>query len=351
MNEVVVSAGQVRYPVCIGDFSKKDFIETFGEHSGLFVFADKNVWSIYCQQFADFGQVNVRPPGEETKDASHWKDCLSWLAQSGADRNSIVVAIGGGVICDLAGFVAASYMRGIRWSAIATSLLAQIDAAIGGKTAIDLPEGKNLAGAFHHPISVWCDAKHLNTLPTEHYRNGMAEAIKYGLILDADFLAWQKSSTENLKEKDHGALEKLIFRCCELKAAIVSEDPNERSGRRAVLNFGHTVGHAIEQAMNYRGILHGEAVMIGMLAEAEIGEQIGFTEKGARKAIQDFANAWELPTTIPGAANIDKIMIAMQKDKKNQSGKLSMALLVRPGACRLVHDVDAETVRRVLIEL
>ena len=238
------------YTVSIGPF-EESAIAVDPEPTGVFLITDENVWGALGKKFANFDAKMVLPAGEATKSVRRWNECLVWLAQRGADRRSLVLAVGGGVIGDLAGFVAATYMRGIRYVNVATSLVAQIDSAVGGKTAVDIPEGKNLIGAFHQPQAVYCDPEHLQTLPEREYASGMGEALKYGAILDEPFLMWQEHHFGALAARDVDALKELVTRCCALKAKIVEADPLELTGERAKLNFGHTVGHALEFALEY----------------------------------------------------------------------------------------------------
>ena len=352
METIEFTAGDTRYPVHVGPVDPDTILHDLRSCGAdrLYLLSDENVWAAQGEPFRDFGERLILPAGEGSKQPKVWSECVSWLAQHGASRNSVLLLLGGGVIGDLGGFVAATYMRGIRFANVATSLLAQIDACVGGKTGIDLPEGKNLVGSFHHPLAVWCDPGRLATLPKREYRNGMAEAIKYGLILDANFLCWQEDNIDALRSKDNEALTTLIKRCCELKAAVVAEDPHERIGLRSVLNFGHTVGHALEQVKNFKGLLHGEAVAVGMVAEAEIGTRLGVTPPAARERIERLAKAWELPIKLPEKGLVEKMMSALPRDKKASAGRVAMSLLDGIGSCRLIRDIDLEVVSGVLSE-
>jgi len=335
------------YDVAIGEF-EEGAVLLDPEPTTTFLISDENVWSALGKRFTQFDAKLVLPAGEATKSARRWTECLVWLAQRGADRRSVVLAVGGGVIGDLAGFVAATYMRGIRYVNVATSLVAQIDSAIGGKTAIDLPEGKNLAGAFHQPQAVFCDPMHLATLPEREFTSGMAEAIKYGAILDEPFLLWQEHNFDALRAKDTDALEHLIGKCCELKARVVEEDPYETKGERVKLNFGHSVGHALEQALEYRGMLHGEAIAVGMIIEADIGEKMGITTPGTRERLHRALTRWGLPAKLPSPGLADRMMAAMVRDKKSERGHVAMALTTQVGSCGLVREVDTHLISEAL---
>lgn len=341
----ITVAGQ--YDVSIGEFDESH-VSVDPETTGVFLITDDNVWGALGKSFTRFDAKMVLPAGEATKSVRRWSECLVWLAQRGADRRSLLLAVGGGVIGDLAGFVAATFMRGIRYINVATSLVAQIDSSIGGKTAVDLPEGKNLVGAFYQPTAVFCDPSHLLTLPDREYASGMAEAIKYGAILDEPFLLWQEQHLESLKQRDLVGMRELVERCCVIKAKVVEEDPFEKTGERAKLNFGHTVGHALEVAMEYKGVLHGEAVAIGMIIEAGIGERMGITPAGTRDRLMRVLTRWALPAKLPSPGLAERMIAAMTKDKKAERGEIAMSLVRDLGDCGLVRAVEPGLVLEVL---
>ncbi len=274
----------------------------------------------------------VLPPGEGTKSLAAFGDALGWLARSGASRRTTVVALGGGVVGDLAGFVAAAYMRGVPLLQIPTTLLAMVDSSVGGKVAIDLPEGKNLAGAFWPPIEVRLPLDALATLPPRQRTNGMAEVLKYGLIMDAPLL--------------DAPLD--VMRCVALKAQVVEEDEHETTGRRAILNYGHTVGHAIERLTGYGPILHGEAIAVGMAVEADLGERLGVTALGTAKRVRAVLEAHGLPIAHAVVHDIEPMLAAMRGDKKAVGGALAFSLLTHVGECKLVTNVPEDEVRRAL---
>jgi 3-dehydroquinate synthase len=246
-------------------------------------------------------------------------------------RDSCVIALGGGVTGDLAGFVAATYMRGVPLLQVPTTLLAMIDASIGGKTGIDTPAGKNLVGAFHPPCLVVADPELLRSLPATEVRSGMAEAIKHGAILDAGYLAWIEAHAATLLGGDHADLEHLVRRSVELKAAIVAEDPREH-GRRAILNFGHTVGHALERLSRY-ALPHGPAVAAGMVVEAVAGEVLGITEAGTGARIAAILERCGLPARVLPELSAPQILGAMETDKKARRGTARCVLLRMLGEC------------------
>lgn len=280
-------------------------------------------------------QTFVLPAGEGTKSLEWFGKALDWLAQSGASRKTTVVALGGGVVGDLVGFAAAAYMRGVPCLQIPTTLLAMVDSSVGGKVAIDLPAGKNLAGAFWPPAEVRIPFDALDHLPDRQRTNGMAEVLKYGFIMDPAML-------------DRPLDPSLVMRCVELKAQVVEEDEYETTGRRAILNYGHTIGHAIERLTGYGPILHGEAIAIGMVLEAELGERLGITEKGTTDFVRGTFAKTGLPTECDVTKRVDSMLQTMRGDKKAVGGKLAFSLLTQVGHCKLVKDVPEEDVRRVL---
>jgi 3-dehydroquinate synthase len=262
------------------------------------------------------------------------------LAQLPLNRNQSLAAVGGGVVGDLGGFVAATYMRGVRYLQVPTTLLAMVDSSVGGKVAIDLDSGKNLVGAFYPPTEVLVAPEFISTLPERQVRNGMAEVWKYAFVLDMS-LAQDVASGWNRE---------VIERCIELKRSVVEEDEFDTTGRRAVLNFGHTVGHAIETALAYRDILHGEAIAIGMRLEAMIGERLGITAPGTAEAIAQALGGAGFDLENPCRDATDVLLNLMVRDKKAESRKLAFSLLTELGACKLVNDVPESVVEEVLAQ-
>jgi 3-dehydroquinate synthase len=264
------------------------------------------------------------------------------MLELGMGRDSCVIALGGGVTGDLAGFTAATFMRGVPFVQVPTTLLAMIDASIGGKTGVDTPAGKNLIGAFHSPWLVLSDPDVLRTLPAAQMRAGLAEAVKHGAILDAEYFRWIADHIDDILAYDDATLERLVMRSIELKAEIVAEDPLE-AGRRAILNFGHTVGHALERIHDYE-IAHGAAVAAGMCIEAALGEAAGITKRGAAAALTDVVQRIGLPTGT--SASPDELVHAMRTDKKAREAQLRFVLLREIGAVaadasgRWTHAVD-----------
>jgi shikimate kinase/3-dehydroquinate synthase len=294
------------------------------------------------------------PSGERIKSLRVAERLYAQLLEVGCDRGSLLVIIGGGVLGDLGGFVAATYMRGIPYVQIPTTLLAQVDSSVGGKVAVDLPQGKNLVGAFHQPRTTLVDPETLRTLPLRHWRNGFAEMLKYGAALQIGL--WRRLQTmieaELISPRRVRKAPTLwtlpIARCISLKAQIVSEDERDLSGRRALLNFGHTVGHAIEAALGYRGWLHGEAIAAGMVAEAEIGRILGVTPPEVADELRETIAQAGLPTQLPAGVDADTLLTHMRHDKKRAGDSLSIVLLEGIGNARLVPNIPTEAIREAL---
>jgi 3-dehydroquinate synthase len=270
------------------------------------------------------GETLTFPSGERSKTRESWSRLTDELLRLGFGRDSGIVALGGGVAGDLAGFVAATYMRGVPYLQAPTTLLAMLDASVGGKTGVDTAEGKNLIGAFHPPVAVLADPRALATLPDREYRAGLAEAVKHGLIADREYFEWMEQEAGPLVARDPGALQHLVRRSVEIKAEVVSEDERE-SGRRAILNAGHTVAHALERATEYR-VPHGEAVGLGLVAEAALAAGLGLAtpEPGARVVV--LLERLGLPTRLREPVESERLLAAMGSDKKNRGQGIRFAL-------------------------
>ncbi len=269
------------------------------------------------------------PAGEWNKNRETWGDLIDQLLTARLDREAVILALGGGVAGDLAGFVAATYLRGIRYVQVPTSLLAMIDSAIGGKTGIDTQLGKNLVGAFHQPTVVIADVGTLRSLPPVQLAAGMAEALKHGVIADAAYFQRLTAAGDGVRARDTEILLDVVRRSVEIKAGVVAEDERE-AGRRAVLNFGHTVAHGLEAIQGYE-LLHGEAVAVGMLAEARLGERLGVTEAGVADEVRRALEAYRLPLDPPGDVDPERLLEVMHQDKKNRDKSVKFALPKRLG--------------------
>ena len=270
------------------------------------------------------------PAGERNKVRKTWAMLTDQLLADGFDRQTVVIGFGGGVTTDLAGFVAATYLRGVPWIAVPTSTLAMIDASVGGKTGVDTAAGKNLVGAFHQPSSVICDPDTLDTLPERNFREGLAEAVKHAAIVDAGSGEWILAHAGAIASRDTATLTQLVWRSVECKATIVMEDERE-SGRRAILNAGHTVAHALELATDFT-IPHGEAVGIGLVLETRVAEAMGVCRHGTADHIARLLSGLRLPVTPPPDLDRARCLDAMLVDKKNREGVVRAALLASFGA-------------------
>ncbi len=290
------------------------------------------------------------PSGEHSKSLEMAGQLYQVAIKAGLDRKAVFLALGGGVTGDLAGFVAATYMRGVRFIQIPTTLLAH-DSSIGGKVAVNLPEGKNLVGAFHSPELVIYDVKLLESLPDREMASGMAEAIKHGMIMSPALFYYIEESAEDLLQKDQNKLTNLLYMSCQVKANVVSQDEKE-TGLRAILNFGHTVGHAIE-AMEYGTYTHGEAVAIGMMVETEISHLLGLSEPGIKERLGQLLTRCHLPTSLPDALKTSEeqeaLVDQMRRDKKAELRSLAFVMPSVVGEVKMMRDVPEDIVKRALM--
>jgi 3-dehydroquinate synthase len=325
------------------------------------IITDETVRDLYATGVAaSFEHTEVAvltvPPGETQKTRESWARLTDQLLSLGHGRDSAIIALGGGVVGDLAGFVAATFMRGIPFVQVPTTLLAMIDASIGGKTAVDTPHGKNLVGAFHRPAAVIADPTVLATLPVRELRAGLAEAIKHGVIADAAYFGHLRQTIPSLLAPGGHAtpqMTELIIRSIELKALVVERDEHE-AGLRKILNFGHTLGHAIESLGGYE-LLHGEAVSIGMALEAEVGERAGISARGTADAVRQVLAAAGLPASRPRALDPDRVIEAARADKKTRAGSIELAVPLAIGsmageASGWTARIGEELIREVLEE-
>jgi 3-dehydroquinate synthase len=294
--------------------------------------------------------VKVLPDGEQHKNLEMLSGIYDALLESRCDRQVTVVALGGGVVGDIAGFAAATYQRGVRFVQVPTTLLAQVDSSVGGKTAVNHPRGKNMIGAFHQPHCVIADTDTLATLPAREYAAGLAEVVKYGLIGDREFYAWLHAERRGLAGRAPAVLVEAILRSCANKAKVVAADERESEGGvRALLNFGHTLGHAVETATAYRDYLHGEAVAIGMLMAAEFSRRLGFISGAEVADLRELLLAFGLPVDPPAVAS-ERMLELMRGDKKAASGRIRLVLLRGIGDALLSSDFPDEALRRLLAD-
>lgn len=293
----------------------------------------------------------VLPAGEQNKTLARFAECLDALAALGATRDATVFALGGGVVGDLAGFAASCWMRGIDCVQLPTSLLAMVDSSVGGKTAVDLPAGKNLVGAFHPPVVVLADTAALRTLPDRELRAGFAEIIKYGAIFDGAFLDWLERNAAALLARDMDVLAEAISRSCAFKAAVVERDPREH-GERTLLNFGHTFGHAIEAEQGYAGsddgLNHGEAVAVGMGLAARLSTVLGLAPAADAERLHALLQRFELATGLPAGLDPDALLTRMRLDKKADADGLRFVLWDGIGAAQVISGVSDADVLKIL---
>jgi 3-dehydroquinate synthase len=289
----------------------------------------------------------VLPPGEAQKNLASASTLYDRLADQRADRRTLVVALGGGVIGDLAGFVAATWNRGLPLLMVPTSLLAMVDSSVGGKVGVNHPKGKNLIGAFHQPVGVWIDPSLLSTLPEREYRSGLAEVVKYGVILDPEFFAWIEDQRAAILARDREAISHMVTRSCRLKADVVEKDERELTGLRAVLNYGHTFAHAFETVGGYGNWLHGETVSAGMICASRLAERRGLIPAEVTERQLSLLRDFGLPVA-PLNWPTDELLAVMRSDKKNVAGRLRFVLPVTLGEVRLFDDVPEDQVREVL---
>jgi 3-dehydroquinate synthase len=358
MQKVRVPLGDRSYPILVGP----QLIGRLGTECrrlGLgrrcAIIADDQVARRYAQPVADAlkaagfdGVVIAFKPGESSKSLKTVADCYDQLAAHRLERKSFIVALGGGVTGDLAGFVAATYLRGLDFVQVPTTLLAQVDSSVGGKTGVNLKAGKNLVGAFHQPRLVLCDLDTLATLPEREFRAGLAEVIKYGIIADAKFFAWLEQQLPALLRRDVKALARAVARSCEIKARVVGEDEHE-TGVRAILNFGHTIGHAIEAISGYHKFLHGEAIAIGQVAAAQLSRKLtglGQTDANRIRALFERAG---LPVTLRQTKlQRERLFAAMKLDKKVRDGQIQFVLAEKIGKVRWGVNVPHKLIHEVL---
>lgn len=331
MPHLTVSLAERSYQIKIesGLLSQSSLPVDFGNRAILIV-SDSNVAPLYVEKLKALIQRNdcpvwIMPAGEQEKTLNRFSELIHFLAENKLTRDSCILALGGGVVGDLAGFAAACYMRGIDFIQIPTTLLAMVDSSVGGKTAVDLPTGKNLVGAFFQPIAVWIDPHVLASLPEREYKAGLAEVVKYGAIMDADFFAWLENNAHALLDKRADIVEQAIAKSCQYKVDIVTRDEHEQ-GDRALLNFGHTFGHAIEVLLDYSALVHGEAVSIGMLLAARYSAKMGLASNEDTARLENLLRNFGLPTQLPKGLDAEHIINKMRIDKKATAGEIRLIL-------------------------
>jgi len=348
---IEVDLGSRSYPIYIGkNFLKDaDFLRSHIKGKQVIVVTDENVAALYLESFCsnfhrDIELVEIiLSPGEINKTLESFSLIIDKALEAGANRNATFIALGGGIVGDITGFAAACYQRGVRFLQVPTTLLAQVDSSVGGKTGINHALGKNMIGAFHQPEAVLADVASLDTLSDREFVAGLAEVIKYGLIIDGQFYQWLTDNIELLLARESSALTWAIRRSCELKAYIVSQDERE-VGLRAILNLGHTFGHAIEKSLGYGYFLHGEAVAVGLFLSISLSSQRGWIEQSQVKILSDLLDKIGLPKKLPASIVPEDFMQVMALDKKSTDDGLRFILLRDIGQAVVVADVTSDEV-------
>ncbi|MGK0310335.1 MAG: 3-dehydroquinate synthase [Lentimonas sp.] len=352
---LIVELDERSYPIHFSDSLstlKEDVATLRSAGHSVYALSDEAVLTAQPELLLQAGfkleEIFTVPAGEHTKSIEHFSQVISFLAHKSANRDTALFALGGGVIGDLAGYAAASYLRGISFYQIPTTLLAMVDSSVGGKTGINLPEGKNLVGAFWQPKAVYIDTKLLKTLPSREFAAGMAEVIKYGMLYD--FTLFEEiERIESLSVASH-ELASIIRCCCLIKAEIVAEDEKETaiSNGRALLNLGHTFAHAIENVAGYGHYLHGEAVAIGLVLATQLSEQLGQLTTADIERVKALLTRFNLPVYLKEPLPIPKLMTAMQRDKKNRRGQFRFVTLRMLGHAVTTENIDEAVIMNLL---
>ncbi|PID61796.1 MAG: 3-dehydroquinate synthase [Gammaproteobacteria bacterium] len=353
MQHVAIDLGDRSYPITIGEGLLAQ-ADTWSALSGrrVLVVTNTTVAPLYLDTLLDaLGNTPadsvILPDGEAFKSMDTLDAVFTALLEGGFDRGATVIALGGGVIGDMAGFAAACYQRGVDYIQVPTTLLAQVDSSVGGKTAVNHTLGKNMIGAFHQPVAVVADTRTLRTLPERELHAGLAEVIKYGLIIDADFFTWLETNLDAVLAGDSDATATTIRRCCEIKARVVEADETER-GQRALLNLGHTFGHAIEAAMGYGEWLHGEAVGAGMVMAMHLSQSLDLLDAVSAERGTTLIKRAGLPIAPPAAMTPERFMQYMARDKKVADGEIRLILLQGIGEAFVSRDHDPAALQRTL---
>jgi len=355
MRTVHVHLGERSYDILIdsGLLSRlPELFRKYGVGSHLFLIANSNVFKLHGEKLlktlngAGFQAIQILiPDGEKYKNLQTLENIYTYLIAQGADRHSTILALGGGVTGDLAGFGAATFHRGVPYIQLPTTLLSQVDSSVGGKTGVNHSQGKNLIGAFYQPYLVCIDTDTLATLPARELQSGMYEVLKYGLISDADFFDYLEAHLAAIHERRPEVIENVISRCCEIKAEVTSLDENEADLRR-ILNFGHTFGHGLEAATGYGCLTHGEAVGYGMIAAVLLSERRGYLDAATvERVIQAICRIGPLPDIT--SVSLDSVLQAMARDKKRQHGRINFVLLKEIGKTIIENDLDQATLHDI----
>ncbi len=350
---LIVSTATATYPIYIGKRLQNRYGVFFEKYPRIAIITNTTIYNIYkilldnlSLKFPQIFHIVVGD-GEEFKNITSLVNIFEKLKDNELGRDGLIIAFGGGVVGDLAGFASATYMRGIDFIQIPTTLLAMTDSSVGGKTGINLPQGKNIVGSFHQPQAVFCDLLFLDTLPVREFNSGLMEVIKYGLILDASLYDFIIQKRESIKKFDTNIVAYLIYRSCQLKAEIVAQDEKEK-GIRSILNFGHTIGHALESYSDFKFYLHGEAVALGSLVIIKFLVDKGILTKQFLNGFIDLLTFFQLPTSIPIEFEIDQILKHLLYDKKKRHGRNQWILLKQVGEPIWGQFIDIKEIEKIL---
>lgn len=358
LHSLTVSLAKRSYPIHIGQGLLTD-ADCFGLQAGqrVMIVTNQTVAPLYLQPLTESLQAAqiqtdhlILPDGEAFKTLATWQQIFTALLEQNHTRRSTIIALGGGVIGDMAGFAAACYQRGIAFIQVPTTLLSQVDSSVGGKTAVNHPLGKNMIGAFYQPQAVVIDLNCLQTLPTREFSAGLAEVIKYGVIGDAQFFSWLETNMDRLMAQAPVALSECIYHCCQRKAAVVADDEHEQ-GRRAILNLGHTFGHAIEAELGYGNWLHGEAVAVGMLMAAKTAELLKLADSQLFIRLKQLLQRANLPVRRPNNMPVATYLPHMLRDKKVLTGDIRLILPTAIGHCCIVDQVDPQIIQQAIQQI
>lgn len=357
--KLLVTTETTKYPIHIQSGLLANLSESLTklgvaqQASDVFIISNETVFSLYGElvkrAFNSTGKkvhIYLLPDGEQYKSWDMAEQVLAFALEKRFTRKTLLIALGGGVVGDIAGFIAAIYMRGLPFIQIPTTLLAQVDSSVGGKVAVNHPLGKNMIGAFYHPRAVFMDVDTLTTLPEREMLAGLSEVLKYGVIWDEDFFWELQSKRDLIIARDRDALNSVIHRCCEIKAEIVGQDEREQN-LRAILNFGHTIGHSLERATKYQVYRHGEAVSIGMVAATKLSKLMGFIDRETSEVIISTLQQWGLPTKLP-QISYEKIIEGAKHDKKNSDQNISFILPCAIGSVELIKIDDERLIKEAL---
>jgi len=354
MHTLNLDLGLRSYPIYIdsGLFDNADLFTAHIRAKRICIVTNTIVAPLYLEKIKaklinfDLDEI-ILPDGEAEKSLANFERIMSHLLENEHGRDTTLIALGGGVIGDITGFAAACYQRGIDFIQVPTTVLSQVDSSVGGKTAVNHPLGKNMTGAFYQPKAVIIDIDSLVTLPVREFNAGMAEVIKYGILGDYDFFVWLESNIESIKAGDKNTLAKMIEKCCQCKADIVANDETE-AGIRALLNLGHTFGHAIEAEQGYGNWLHGEAVATGMVLAAKLAVAMNLLEVSDLCRIESLIKAFDLPLKAPEMMSCDDFVRHMRRDKKNIGGKLRFIVPTAIGKSEIRDDITQEILQQIL---